>query len=43
MPKSHLVPSNQLIVPSTLLSPATRIQTDEGTKPHVQKYLRLDR
>ena len=31
-----LVPSNQLIVPSTLLAPATHIQTDKATKP--QRY-----
>ena len=38
--KISLIPSNQLIVPSTLLAPATLIQTDKGTKP--QRYIRLD-
>ena len=30
--KISLVPSNQLIVPSTLLAPATQIRTDKATK-----------
>ena len=32
--KISLVPSNQLIVPSTLLAPATHIPTDKATKIH---------
>ena len=38
--KMSLAPSNQLIVPSVLLAPATHIRTDNATKP--QRYIRLD-
>ena len=41
-----LVPSNQLIVPSTLLAPTTHIQTDKNRQSHKatkpQRYISLD-
>ena len=37
--KISLVPTHQLIVPSTLLAPATNIQTYKATKIHTPKPL----
>ena len=39
MPKSHRFLAQYLIVPSTLLAPATHIQTNKPTNP--QRYIRL--
>ena len=36
--KISLAPKHQLMVPSTLLAPATHIPTDKATKP--QRYIR---
>ena len=37
--KISLVPTHQLIVPSTLLTPAKEIRTDKATKIHMLKPL----
>ena len=37
--KISLIPKHQLIVPSTLLAPATHIRTHKGTKIHKLKLL----